>query len=200
MGVLKGPRLHREGDTMRRIRLLLAVALVALVGAGPASSAPRAVHLQNAIDLSISVTDPVLSELCGFDAMLTISGAYDVTLIYDDAGLVVREIDTTPAGTVTWSSAYGSISFPMAQISTATYPGGATIGSTANFTLNGLFAKVPGIPPEAGLQIILDAIVVDITPEGVPIVVATGASTIIDHGIRQEGNAFVAAICAALSP
>lgn len=185
---------------MRRIILLLAVALLALIGAGAASSAPRAVHLQNAIDLSISVTDPVLSEICGFDAMLTVSGAYDVTLIYDDAGLVAREIDTTPAGTLTWSSAYGSISFPMAQTSTATYPGGATIGSTANFTLNGLFTRVPGVPPEAGIQIVTNAIVVDFTPEGVPLVEATGASTIIDRGIRQEGNALVAAICAALSP
>jgi hypothetical protein len=185
---------------MRRSILLLATALVVLIGAGAANSAPRAVHLQNAIDLSVSVIDPVLSDICGFEATLTISGAYDVTLIYNEAGLVVREIDTTPAGTVTWSSAYGSTSFPMAQTSTATYPGGATIGSTANFTLNGLFTKVPGIPPEAGIQIVTDAIVVEFTPEGVPITVATGSSTITDHGIRQEGNALVSAICAAISP
>ena len=186
---------------MRRIMLLLAVVLVALAGAGVASGAQRAVHLNNAIDLSDSFPAEFLSERCGFDVTITISGALDVTLIYNEAGLVVREIDTTPAATVTYSSPYGSFSFASALTGIFTYPGGATLGSTANITFSGLFGHAPGfIPSDAGLEIVVNAVVVGFTPEGIPDAEPTDETTYIEHGARHSGEEIVNAICAALSP
>jgi hypothetical protein len=189
----------------RWIALAGCLALLALVGAAAAgagaSSAPRAVHLQNAIDESESFQSAFLSEQCGFDVTITISRAIDVTLIYNEAGLVVREIDTTPAGTVRFSSAYGSFSFPSALTGIFTYPGGATVGSTANIRLTGLSGHVPGLTASnAGIEIVVNAIVVGISPEGIPDVEATEETSFITHGNSVSGEDFVSAVCAALGP
>jgi len=122
---------------VRRLLVYIAVALGAL--AVPAtSSAVRAVHLQDAVDISNSFQSALLSGACGFPVTVTVSGALDETLIYNDAGLVVRQIENTHAATATFSSPYGSFSFPEAATSVYTYAGGATLGSTANFTSSGL--------------------------------------------------------------
>ncbi len=187
---------------MRRLLVFIAVALSALAVAAT-SSAQQAVHLQNAIDISASFQSEFLSEQCGFPVTVTISGAVDVTLIYNDAGLVVREIATTPAATSTFSSPYGSFSFPQAVTGVFTYPGGATLGSTANFTSSGLlaFGHVPGfISSNAGIDIVANAIVVDFTPEGIPIVDFTESTIFISHGNRNSDEDVINAICAALSP
>ncbi len=187
---------------MRRLLVCIAVALSAL--AVPAtSSAQRAVHLQNAIDISASFESPLLSEQCGFPVTVTVSGAVDVTLIYNDAGLVVRHIENTPAATATFSSPYGSFSFPEAATSVFTYPGGATLGSTANFHSSGLlrFGLVPGFgTSNAGIDIVSNAVVVGFTPEGIPIVDFTESTVVISHGNRNSDEEIFSAICAALSP
>ena len=122
---------------MRRLLVFITVALSAL--AVPATStAQRAVHLRDAVDISASFESPLLSGACGFLVTVTLSGALDETLIYNRAGLVVRQIENTPAATATFSSPYGSFSFPESATSHYTYPGGATLGSTANFTTSGL--------------------------------------------------------------
>ena len=80
---------------MRRLLVFVTVALSAL--AVPAtSSAQRAVHLQDAVDISDSFESPLLSGACGFPVTVTVTGALDVTLIYNRAGLVVRQIETLP--------------------------------------------------------------------------------------------------------
>jgi hypothetical protein len=187
---------------VRRLLVFIVVALSAL--AVPAtSSAQRAVHLQNAIDISTSFQSPLLSEACGFPVTVTVSGALDETLIYNDAGLVVRQIENTPAATATFSSPYASFSFPEAATSVFTYPGGATLGSTANFTSSGLlrFGLVPGFGvSNAGIDIVANAVVVDFTPEGIPIVDFTDATIVISHGNRNSDEEIFSAICAALSP
>lgn len=186
---------------MRRILVFITVALSAL--AVPATSnAQRAVHLQNAIDISTSFQSPLLSEACGFPVTVTLSGALDETLIYNEAGLVVRQIENTPAATATFSSPYGSFSFPEAATSVYTYPGGATLGSTANFHSSGLlqFGLVPGFGvSNAGIDIVANAVVVGFTPEGIPIVDFTDAMIVI-HGNRNSDEEIFSAICAALSP
>jgi hypothetical protein len=184
---------------MRRIMLLLAAALVALVGAG-ASSAQRAVHLSNAIDLNESFEAEDLSEQCGFPVTITFSGELDVTLIYNEEGLVVREIDTAPAARTTFSSPYGSFSFPSALTLIFTYPGGATLGGTANVTFSGLFSHVTGLPSDAGIDIVGDAVVIGFTPEGIPDVAFAEETTFISHGNRESEENVVSAICSALSP
>lgn len=187
---------------MRRLLVFITVALSAL--AVPAtSSAQRAVHLQDAVDISTSFESPLLSGACGFPVTVTVSGAVDETLIYNDAGLVVRQIENTPAATATFSSPYGSFSFPEAATSVYTYPGGATLGSTANFTSSGLlsFGLVPGFGvSNAGIDIFANAVVVGFTPEGIPIVDFTESTVVISRGNRNSDAEIFAALCAALSP
>jgi hypothetical protein len=186
------------------MRLLLASLIVTatfVVGAAvaPAAGASRAVHLQNAVDISNSFTIPA-GELCSFDVTITISGALDVTLIYNDAGLVIREIDTTPAAIATYSSANGSFNIPQAITGIFTYPGGATVGSTVNWTASGLFGHVPGfIASDAGIDIISNGVVVGFLPGGVPLDAFTDQTTVVSHGNRESSDDIVAAICAALS-
>ena len=187
---------------MRRLLVFITVALSALAVAAT-GSAQRAVHLQNAIDVSALFESPLLSGACGFPVTVTVSGAVDETLIYNDAGLVVRQIENTPAATATFSSAYGSFSFPEAATSVYTYPGGATVGSTANYTSSGLlsFGLVPGFGvSNAGIDIVANAVVVDVTPESIPIVDFTESTVVISHGNRNSDEEIFSAICAALSP
>jgi hypothetical protein len=187
---------------VRRLLVFVTVGLGAL--AVPAtSSAQRAVHLQDAIDISASFQSPLLSEQCGFPVTVTVSGALDETLIYNDAGLVVRQVENTPAATATFSSPYGSFSFPEASTSVYTYPGGATLGSTANFKSSGLlrFGLVPGFGvSNAGIDIVANAVVVGFTPEGIPMVDFTESTVVISHGNRNSDEEIFAAICAALGP
>jgi hypothetical protein len=190
---------------MSRIRYRLVIAAVAamLLAVPATSSAQRAVHLENAIDISNSFQSPLLSGACGFPVTVTVSGALDETLIYNDAGLVVRQIENTPAATATFSSPYGSFSFPEASSSVYTYPGGATSGSTANFTSSGLlrFGLVPGFGvSNAGIDIVANAVVVGFTPEGIPLVDFTESTVVISHGNRNSDEEIFSAICAALSP
>src|SRR5215207_5903822 len=109
-------------------RLLAFITVVLSARAVPAtSSAQRAVHLDDAIDVSTSFQSPLLSGACGFPV------------------------------TVTLSSPYGSFSFPGAATSVYTYPGGATLGSTADFHSSGLlrFGLVPGFGvSNAGIDIV----------------------------------------------
>jgi hypothetical protein len=187
---------------VRRLLVFIIVAVSAL--AVPAtSSAVRAVHLQDAVDISNSFQSSLLSGACGFSVTVTVSGALDETLIYNDAGLVVRQIENTPAATVTFSSLYGSFSFPSAVTSHYSYAGGATLGSTANFTSSGLlrFGRVPGFgASNAGIDIVANAVVVDFTPEGIPVVDFTESTVFISHGKRNSDEETFAAICAALGP
>ena len=187
---------------MRRLLVFITVALSALAVTAT-SNAQRAVHLQNAIDISNSFQSPLLSEACGFPVTVTLSGFVDVTLIYNDAGLVVRHIENTPAATATFSSSDGSFSFPEAATSVFTYPGGATLGSTANFHASGLlrFGLVPGFGvSNAGIDIVANAVVVDFTPEGIPVVDFTDATIVISRGNRNSDEEIFTAICAALGP
>jgi hypothetical protein len=187
---------------MRRLLVFIIVALSALAVAAT-SSAQRAVHLPNAIDISASFQSPLLSEACGFPVTVTLSGAVDETLIFNDAGLVVRQIENSPAATATFSSSFGSFSFPEAATSVYTYPGGAMVGSTANFHSSGLlaFGLVPGFGvSNAGIDIVANAVVVGFTPEGIPIVDFTESTIFISRGNRNSEEEIFSAICAALSP
>jgi hypothetical protein len=52
----------------------------------------------------------------------------------------------------------------------------------------------------AGIDIVANAIVVDITPEGIPIVDFTESTVVISHGNRNSDEEIFSAICAALGP
>lgn len=187
---------------MRRLLVFITVALSALAVAAT-GSAQRAVHLNNVIDISNTFESPLLTPACGFPVTVTVSGFLDETLVYNDAGLVVRQIENTPAATATFSSSNGSFSFPEAATSVFTYPGGAMLGTTANFHSSGLlrFGLVPGFGvSNAGIDIVANAVVVDFTPEGIPIVDFTDSTIVITHGNRNSDEEIFTAICTALGP
>jgi hypothetical protein len=67
------------------------------------------------------------------------------------------------------------------------------LGSTANFHSSGLL--------RFGLvDIFANAVVVGFTPEGIPSVDFTDATTVISHGNRNTDEEISDAICAALGP
>jgi hypothetical protein len=177
---------------MRRTSLPLALgALLAVTVAGPVA-AQQAVHITG-IPIAVSFVDPFLTGVCGYEVTFTLTGTASVTSVYNDAGLIIREVDTEPAARLTFSGNGNSLSYPgSSQILVTSYPEGATIGAPAQTIETGMFQKAPGSIPNAGPDIILGH-VVGFTAEGVPIVEFD--ETLASHGPRPD---FVAAICAAL--
>jgi hypothetical protein len=57
---------------------------------------------------------------------------------------------------------------------------------------------VPGVPAADSGRIVFDAVVVDSTPYGVPIVAFEGVLSVSGH--ESDADAVNAAICAALAP
>jgi hypothetical protein len=179
---------------------LIAAVLVALGGAS-AAKAGRAVHLQGVFDRSGSFVDPFLSDQCGFPVTVSFNISGDVTLVYNDAGLVVKEIDTSPDSKVTYSSEFGSFTYPVALTLVTTYPGGAMIGSTANSIFSGVLSIVTGEQQAAaGVSITENAVVVGFTTEGVPEIDFTATTSSTFHGTDASLDTFVSATCGALSP
>ena len=183
----------------RRIGLLASlVALLALGGgllaATPAwATPPKHFH----IPLNITFRDDDLSDACGFDVFDHGAGNIDVTLFYDQSGTLIRETDTFPTFTFgfTAPSTGKSIVSRAPAVLITDYTGGGAVGTPAVGRLTGLqFMLQPGVM-FAGRQV-LDGVVVDHTPEGIPDVMFTNV-------ISQSGNFFsgddTPLVCAALS-
>jgi hypothetical protein len=183
----------------RRIRLLVSlVGLLALggglLGAAPAWATP-AKHFH--VPINISVRDDDLSDACGFDVFDVFAGNIDVTLLYDQSGTLIREIDTLPAFTASFTapSTGKSIVSRSPAVLIFDYTGGGAVGTPAVARVTGLqFMLQPGVM-FAGRQV-FDAVVVGQSPEGIPDVMLTDV-------ISQSGNFFsgdeVPLVCAALS-
>jgi hypothetical protein len=177
---------------MRRISLPLAIgALLAVTLAGPVA-AQRAVHITG-IPIAVSGVDKFLTDYCGFEVTFTLTGTASATLVYNDAGLIIREVDTYPAARITFSGNGNSFSYPSSsQILVTSYPDGATIGAPAQLIFTGFFGS-PGSTTNAGPDMILGH-VVDFTAEGLPVVVFD--EILASHGPRPAD--FAGDICAAL--
>jgi hypothetical protein len=183
----------------RRIGLLVSlVALLALGGgllaATPAwATPPKHFH----IPLNFSVRDDPFSDACGFDVFDVVAGNIDVTLLYDQSGTLIREIDTFPAFTFSFTapSSGKSIVSGSPVVVIVDYTGGGAVGTPAVARFTGLqFMLQPGVM-FTGRQV-FDAVVVGHSPEGIPDVLVTSL-------ISQNGNFFsgdvVPLVCAALS-
>ena len=133
---------------------------------------------QVTFDINDSFTDEFLSDHCGFEVVFSISGHLNATVRYNDAGLVVSEIDRQPNTTITYSSpdTGRSFSFPNAQPSHWDYGAGATLGSAVTIKLTGLFGHVPGVIASDAGQTVLIGVVDGFSPEGVPFVNFTDQS------------------------
>ncbi len=177
---------------MTKCSLLTIAALAATAGPAVATQPKRVAD-------SVTFTAPLAyyANRCGVPVSFTLSGRIDSDLFYDQSGTIVREVDTQPGATETFSSPYHSFSFPFASVLHTTYSDGASIGSAAVATGEGLAGKVPGIPADAG-SITYQAQVVGTSPAGIPIVGFEGILAMHGHG--NDPDQADDAICNALRP
>ena len=179
---------------MRRSAALLSIIGIfgSLLAASTATANPPA-----RFTFSIDDTFPsFLSGVCGFDVLIHLEGTSTATLFVDKTGAIVREIDTNPNLKITFSapSEGTSFTFPAGGAFVQEYINGTAVGSAALATLTGLINGTGSGPPDAG-RIVANVVVVDTTPEGIPIV--DFVSEIASSGHRNADLA--AARCAALS-
>jgi hypothetical protein len=177
---------------MRRISLALAIGgLLAMAIVGPVT-AQRAVHITG-IPIEFSFVDPDLSDACGYEVTVSQTGTGSATLLYNAAGLIIREVDTEPGARITFSGNGNAFSYPANTVLVTSYPEGATIDAPAYAILTGFFGKIPGAIPNAGPDIITGH-VIDFTQEGLPVITFDDA---VSHGPRGPED-FLSAVCAAL--
>jgi hypothetical protein len=179
---------------MRYLAILLSVVAAALIAVGTSAGA-QAVHVPISIDDHFEAT--VLSDACGFDVFVDVVADLKVTLVFNQSGLVVREIDTAGGGTITYSSPETGNSFSFAfQPSQWDYGSGAVLGSSVIVSFTGLQGHATGfIDSDAGL-FRFEGVVTSFE-NGVPFV--DFVDVIADRGNRNSGEEITAAICAALT-
>jgi hypothetical protein len=180
---------------MRRTWLVSLLAGLALIVAAPGGAA-QARHLT--IEIHESFPSDFLSDVCQTDVVVSFDGTLNVTLVYDQAGLLVREIDPSGGGTVTFAAPLtgNSFSFPF-QSSIIDYGDGATVGSTFTLKSVGLFGHVPGLVASDAGQLIVSGVVEGFEENGSPLLEVT--DFVLAHGNRESGEDVNAAICSVLT-
>ena len=157
---------QRRGSTAAVVLLGSAAGLL-FTGSAAAASPPSRV----AFSVDETFRSPFTSAVCGFDVFVHVEGTAVATVFFDDTGTPVREIDTQPnlKITVVAPSTGRSFTYPRAGALTQDYSAGTAIGSPALATLTGLIEAAGSTAPDAG-RIVIDAVIVAIGPEGIPIV------------------------------
>jgi hypothetical protein len=176
---------------------LVLVSMTAALTTASAQATPPS-HFSEPVNFSFPLD--YYTDLCGFPVIRTLDGTLNTTLRFDRSGNIVSEIDTQPGTTVTFSSPTSgkSLSWPYADLLRTDYTNGAALGSDATSYGSGLGIKVPGVPAADSGRIVFDAVVVDSTPYGVPIVAFEGVISVQGHA--SDADAVDAAVCAALAP
>jgi hypothetical protein len=182
---------------MRRVAVVLCAFLLALMATGT-SSAQRAEHIT--LDNNFTFIGGFISARCGFDVTVTLSGTLDVTLFYDESGNIVREIDQTPAGLVTFTGPTGrSVTYSTAgNAAFFNYPEGAFIGAPAIVEFQGDWSHTPGVFLGPGAFTFRSTVVDFIEPEHVPLTIQD--ELIESHGKPVSQGENMDAICSAISP
>lgn len=175
--------------------LLVLIAALALVAAAPVTAA-QAKHLD--IEIHESFPSGFLSDACQTDVVVSFDATLNVTLVYNQAGLLVEEIDPSGGGTVTYSAPLtgNSFSFPF-QVTIIDYGAGAQVGSTFTSKFVGLFGHVPGLVASDAGQAIVTGVVEGFEANGSPLLEFT--DFVLAHGNRSSGDDITAAICSALT-
>jgi hypothetical protein len=181
---------------MRHLAAFVGVVVVAALGAGASTAAPaEQIH----ISINDTFVDDFWSEQCGFTVTLNFTADVQVTLVRNQDGLIVREIDRAGGGRITYSSDNGSFSFPTAP-SQFDYGSGAVIGSSVVVSFPGLQGHAPGfIASDAGLVRLEGVVVTGFDEFGIPELDFTNAELVVDVGNREGFERIRAAICGALS-
>jgi hypothetical protein len=140
---------------MRRLlQTCSAVIPVLLLAASSAAAAPP---LQDRFPVEGTFDDPALTAACGVPVTIGFTGTFAIKVFRDGSGQTVREIDTQPGATLTYTSASGSIAVPFSGVLHAEYTEGAVVGSPATIQLTG---NVLNGTPGNG-RLVLSAVVVD---------------------------------------
>jgi hypothetical protein len=177
-----------------KLRALLFCGMVATF-AFAATAAARS--QQETIQIDDTFFDQIASAVCGFEVTIHVEATVRVTLILDQEGNVVREIDRLGGGTVTISSPTDSISSPTAQPLIFDFGEGAEVGSEVTVKLVGLVGHVQGfIPSSAGLVVVRGG-VQGFDQFGIPIILFH--ELVVQHGNFESQERILGAICAALS-
>jgi len=151
---------------MRRMALLLSLIALLFASAGTANPPSR-------FTFTFDDTFPsgFTSAACGFDVFVNIKGTAVATVFFDQSGTVIREIDTQPNFKITFfaPSTGKSFTFPNGGNLLTTYTNGGAVGSPALATVTGLLGGTGSTAPNAG-KLVFNAVVIEITPEGIPVI------------------------------
>jgi hypothetical protein len=180
---------------MPRTALVAIIAVLGLLVAAPADAQPVK-HAK--IDISDSFTDPFWTETCGTTVVISLEGMLNVTLFYNEQGLIVKEISPSGGGTVTFSAPLtgNSFSFPL-QTAIIDYGAGAEVGSTFTAKFVGLIGHVPGLIASDAGQVIVSGVVFGFDENGIALL--DFREVLVEHGNRATQEEIVAAICGALT-
>jgi hypothetical protein len=150
------------------LRLIGLIAAVMLATQGVAL-ADQPLREWRHVDQDVAL--PGASAVCGFAIRGHVVGESHFTVFYDNAGNIVKEVDTFPSLKLTVYRPGTDQSYTSAEpaVLIAYYTNNAVVGSTARVFSAGLFERIPGIGIEGG-RIEFDAVVVDIDNAGVPLI------------------------------
>jgi hypothetical protein len=152
------------------VRALLA-SLLAVILFAPAAAANAPIR-QHFTFSDFTFPDSYLSDACGTEILSTIGGTFDVRLFVDTSDTPVAEVDTVTRGSITWTNPANnaSVSSIIAATSHAVYPDGIVVGASAPTRITGTnAASLTGVAPPGNGSIVVDAEIVFVDPDGVPI-------------------------------
>jgi hypothetical protein len=180
---------------MPRMALVALIALLGLLVAAPAD-AQRARHVT--INVEDTFEDEFWTETCGTTVVISVEGTLHVTLLYNEEGLIVKEIDPSSGLTVTFSAPQtgNSFSFPANTV-IFDYGAGAEVGSTFTGKSVGLFGHVPGLIASDAGQLIFTGVVVGFDEFGIPLLEFT--ELLVEHGNFESQEDINAAVCGTLT-
>jgi hypothetical protein len=117
-------------------------------------------------------------------------------LFFDRSGSVTREIATQPTLKLTFfaPSTGKSYTAPLAGMFVQDYSNGGTVGSPVIATATGFLDGTGSTPPDAG-RVVFNAVVVETTAEGIPVIDITSEISASGH----FNDDLAAARCATLS-
>jgi predicted aconitase with swiveling domain len=188
----------RRKTPMLRTALVALIALLGLLVAAPADAQPVR-HVT--INVEDTFVDDFWTETCGTTVVISVEGTLHVTLLYNEEGLIVKEIDPSSGLTVTFSAPLtgNSFSFPT-NTAIFDYGAGAEIGSAFTAKFVGLGGHVPGsIASDAGQIIVTGGVVSGFDEFGIPLLDFENAEVLVEHGNFQSQEDINAAVCGALT-
>jgi hypothetical protein len=186
-----------EGRKWRVPRAGLVALIAGLVTMGPAPArAAQANHFR--IEILDSFVDDYWSDTCGTEVVISIDGTLNVTRVYNQASLIVEEIDSWGGVTVTYSAPEtgDSFSYPSGS-NIIDFGAGAEIGSTFTMKLVGVIGEVPGYASSSAGLIIVSGTVTGFDEYGSPELEVT--DLLADLGNRNSFDDVTAAVCSALT-